>query len=102
MAPGEQVAVIGLSSSGRWRATGRDGRSQRAGGEADLTVWDASTWRRCAMATNIFFDIRLCRALAFSPDEKLLMALTGHALGRAGELLCFRVPSLEPVPLPPS
>src|SRR4029077_11916432 len=86
--------------SGRWMATGRDVEMEPAGTDANLTLWDTTTWERIAMVTNIFFEDIQPRALAFSPDEKLLVAATGHSMSGAGELRCFRIPSLESVPIP--
>jgi len=100
MAPNQSVAPIEFSPTGRWMATGRRFENESDLPNGNLTVWDTTTWERFAAVTNILFDPRLPRALAFSPDEKLLIAATGHSLGGAGELRCFRVPSLQSVPLP--
>jgi WD40 repeat protein len=90
---GPRIVPIEFSPSGRWMATGRNLETEGAGTNGNLSIWDTTTWERFAVVTNIFFDPRLPRALAFSPDEKLLIAATGHSLGGAGELRCFRVPS---------
>ncbi|MEO8425793.1 MAG: WD40 repeat domain-containing serine/threonine-protein kinase [Verrucomicrobiota bacterium] len=101
MAPDQFITPIEFSPSGRWMGTGRHiVDNNGVGTDGNLSVWDTTTWERFAVVTNIFFDGRLPRALAFSPDEKLLIAVVGQSLGGAGELRCFRVPSMESVLMP--
>jgi WD40 repeat protein len=99
MAPRRKVAAIACSRTGRWMAIGCDIVPSGKITDANLRIWDTSTWTLYAMQTNIFFDSRLPRALAFSPDEKLLVAASGESIDGKGELRCFRVPSLESAPM---
>jgi WD40 repeat protein len=100
MAPNRSVAPIEFSPTGRWMATGLQSESGSDLRNGNLIIWNTSTWERFAVVTNIPFSSWLPRALAFSPDESLLIAATGDSLAGAGQLRCFRVPSLESAPMP--
>jgi WD40 repeat protein len=103
---GETVAAIAFSPSGRWMATGTS---------RGLRLWDTTTWQLIGSHTNAPFDKWpelqtgfagfnefSASSLAFSPDERLLIAVTGYALCNLSELSAWKIPSLEHIPFPAS
>ena len=99
LAPDERMVTVAFSSSGRWMATGRWIESVVANPDGNLSLWDTTTWKRVAVVTNLYFDELLPQALAFSPNEQLLIAATGNPAA-GSDLRCFRVPSLATVSVP--
>lgn len=87
MPTGGRVWAAAFSRSGRWLATG---------GEGGLQLWDAQTWRQVATAPGLTFTFFTARGLAFTPDERRLLANTGYPLRQTGELRVLEVPSLRP------
>jgi serine/threonine protein kinase/WD40 repeat protein len=102
LAERENVAAVAFSATGHWMATGRFVNDDPTPAGGNLSLWDTTTWQRVASVTNLSFDDGLPQAIAFSPDETILVAATGHSLAGFGQLRCFRVPSLEPMVMPPN
>jgi tRNA A-37 threonylcarbamoyl transferase component Bud32 len=103
---GETVAAVSFSKTGHWMATGTD---------RGLRLWDATTWELVSSQTNAPFNQWAVlgtglsafngfssKGLAFSPDERVLVAATGYALSDLSELSAWSVPSGERIRIPTS
>lgn len=97
--PGEtNVSALALSKSGQWLAIGSD-----CGPTQGLKVYDARTWTLTGCNTNLWFEpFFAAKALAFSPDESVLVTAAGDPRADASELQCWAVPLLKALPFPPN
>lgn len=100
LAPGERMVSTVFSRSGRWLATGRFLNEHSTPRTGNISLWDTTDWRRVAIVTNVYMDPRHPQALAFSPDEKILVAATDFAIGVEGSVRAFNVPKLDPIRVP--
>lgn len=102
----EGVGALCFSPSGRWMATGS---------EQGLRLWDTTTWTVVSSRTNAPFEwwrnlrdglsafsTLAAKGLAFSPDERRLVTVSGYALAHLSEVACWTVPSLDRLPMPPT
>ena len=94
-ASGERdVTAAAFSPSGRWLAIG----SSR-----DLKLYDARAWTLIGRNTNLRFEpFFAAKALAFSPDDSMLVTAAGDPRPDASQLECWEVSSLKPLPFPPN
>jgi len=97
--PGEtNVSALAFSKSGHWLAIGSD-----SGPTQGLKVYDARAWTLTGCNTNLWFDpFYAAKALAFSPDESVLVAAAGDPRTDASELQCWEVPLMKALPFPPN
>ncbi|MBI3854021.1 MAG: protein kinase [Verrucomicrobia bacterium] len=95
--PGEtNVSAFAFSKSGQWLAIGSD-----SGPTQGLKVYDARAWTLTGCNTSLWFDPLFgAKALAFSPDESVLVTAAGDARTDASELQCWEVPLLKALPFP--
>jgi len=97
--PGEtNVSALAFSGSGQWLAIGSDG-----GPTQGLRLYDARSWTLTGCNTNLWFESwSAAKALAFSPDESVLVTAAGDPIADASELQCWEVPLLKARPFPPN
>jgi eukaryotic-like serine/threonine-protein kinase len=95
LAPREgDVSAVAFSPSGRWLAVG----SSR-----DLKLYDARAWTLIRRNINLRFEPSFAaKALAFSPDESMLVTAAGDPRPDASHLECWEVPSLKRLSFPPN
>jgi len=88
------VSAVAFSRTGRWLAI-----ENRRG----LRLYDARAWSLAGVSTNFRFAPGFAAtALAFSPDESVLVTAAGDPGADASELQSWEVPSLKPLPFPPT